>query len=276
MLLLYLILLFAFGLAIGSFLNVVVYRLGTYESVMRGRSHCDHCLKILRWHELIPLVSFTVQRGLCRSCREKIPASYSLVELATALLFLLIGFNIAGGRLTLPFLTSPGLPQHNFSDFLVPVTAFIYYLIFVAIAVAVSSYDLKHRLIPRMLIWPLALVGLLAQGVYTWVSRDFQSFGLVIGTAAAAYLFFWAIWFFSKGRAMGRGDADVAMATALYLGPMLAVTGIIFAFWVGAIFGVLAVIFGKLGWKSEIAFAPFLFLGAFIALAFPSSLLFFF
>ena len=71
------------GLAIGSFLNVLIDRLPRGENVITGRSICDHCKKTLRWHELVPLLSFILQRGECRRCRKRLSWQYPLIELIT-------------------------------------------------------------------------------------------------------------------------------------------------------------------------------------------------
>jgi prepilin signal peptidase PulO-like enzyme (type II secretory pathway) len=82
-----------------------------------------------------------------------------------------------------------------------------------------------------------------------------------------AFAVFWSLGFFSRGRGMGRGDADVAAAIGLYLEPAVAITGFLFALWLGALVGILLVAFGRFSWKSAMPFAPFLFGGALVALA---------
>ena len=80
---------FAFGLAVGSFLNVVIYRLEKDESAFKGRSYCPHCKHQLAWKDLIPVASFLMLGGKCRYCGGRISLQYPLVELGTAMLFLL-------------------------------------------------------------------------------------------------------------------------------------------------------------------------------------------
>ncbi len=99
-----------FGLIVGSFLNVVIYRLGKLDTerssersvflVLGGRSHCPHCHKILNWLELVPILSFCLQSGKCRTCKERISIQYPLVEFATAAAFALIAYQYLHGKLS--------------------------------------------------------------------------------------------------------------------------------------------------------------------------------
>ena len=85
-------LIFIFGLIVGSFLNSVIYRLSTNASFLLGRSYCPECKSNLKWHDLIPIISFLVLAGKCRYCKKPISIQYILVELATAGLFFFIVF----------------------------------------------------------------------------------------------------------------------------------------------------------------------------------------
>lgn len=278
-----LILLGLIGLAVGSFLTVVVARLGEDETVVWGRSHCVHCKKTLRWFELIPALSFIIQGGFCRSCKKTIPRTYLAIELATAALFAAFGWAVLSGAAPMPeFLAWPGAASGEgaahadgvFSageNWPVMALAFLYYAFFAASAVAISFYDIARGLVPFVLVWPLAAIGLankIAGAVFT---GDSSSLLLTVAAAAASFLFFWSIWFFSKGRAMGRGDADAALAISLYLGGKAGILSLLFSFWTGSLAGIALIVFGKLGWKSQIPFTPFMFLGAIIAVFAPVS-----
>ena len=81
---------FVFGLMIGSFLNCVIYRLETGENFLKGRSYCPYCKHVLNWQDLIPILSFLILKGKCRYCQQKISLQYPIVEISTGLLFLLI------------------------------------------------------------------------------------------------------------------------------------------------------------------------------------------
>lgn len=264
--------LFAFGLVVGSFLNVVISRLGSAQSPLRGRSRCDHCGRTLQWFELIPLFSFAIQKGRCRSCRTPIAVRHLYVELITAFLFLTLGLAVIDDRIFLPRFGAEGaIPGGNFS--LLGPAAFIYFAFFAAAAVAISFYDLEFRIIPRGLTWPLIAVGSAVLILAAAFSRDYWLLLQGLGAGLLAFAFFWAIWFFSKGKAMGRGDADVALAIALYLEPPAALAGFVLAFWIGSILSLALLILGRLSLKSQIPFAPFLFAGALAALFVPASAL---
>ena len=262
------------GFVAGSFLTVVVARLGTGETVIWGRSRCDCCLKKLGWYELLPVLSFIAQGGQCRLCRKPIPRAYPAIELVTALSFLVVAWAVLNGIANPPPFVrewrSGTSPYWNEA-----VLSFAYYAFFLFVAVGVSFYDAEHKRIPSALVYIAAAVGIAAQ-----ISGAFRFSGLYhflwsVAAALGAFLFFWSLWFFSKGRVMGRGDADVALAIALYLGPILAVVAFLTAFWLGAVFGLAGLLAGRLNWKSEIALAPFLFGGAVLSLFIPVRLIFY-
>lgn len=268
MLLLFVVLGFT-GFAIGSFLTVLIRRLETGETIVWGRSRCVQCRKTLRWFELLPVLSFLAQGGQCRWCGNSIPRLYPLIELATAALLMGVGWAATQSLLPIPefFPESPagGL---DFGTLGRAITSFFYYGFFALMAVAVSFYDFEHRVIPRVLIWPLILIGFGAKVFGGFASGELTGLLFGGGVALAAFLVFWSLWFFSNGRAMGRGDADVALAIALYLEPAVAVSGFLLAFWIGAIGAILLVACSRLHWKSQLPFAPFLFGGALAAIFF--------
>lgn len=129
---------FLFGLAVGSFLNVLIDRLPRGKNVITGRSVCDHCKKTLRWFELIPLLSWVAQGGRCRRCHERISWQYPLVELVTAVGFVVIG------------------------------PSYWYWLIFSSLLVIFVA-DLKYQIIPDSMI-VVGIIGVLLQGLALWLS----------------------------------------------------------------------------------------------------------
>lgn len=116
------LILFLFGLIIGSFLNVIIDR---FPKIL-GRSHCSHCHKTLRWMDLIPVLSFIILKRKCRYCQNKLSWQYPLVELATGILFVLFGFNII--------------------------------LIFIAVLIIIFVYDAKHMLVPDLIVIPAIIL----------------------------------------------------------------------------------------------------------------------
>lgn len=250
------------GLATGSFLTVIIRRTGTRSPIVWGRSRCPKCKRTLRWFELVPVISFLLQRGRCRFCRRPVSLLYPGVELLTAFLFVALSAAVFRGLISPP----PFSGDTAAGTLGAMALWFLYYAFFAAMAIVISAYDLEHGLIPSAFVRPLFIVGAGAALVRLGAGGGAgEVFSLAV-FAGGVFIFFWSIWFFSAGRAMGRGDADVALAIALVLGPAAALAGLLFAFWIGAILGILLVSVRRLGWSSEIPFAPFLFGGAILAL----------
>lgn len=248
---------FILGLIIGSFLNVVILRLNTERS-FGGRSACMVCQNKLAWYELIPLISFVVLMGRCRSCKTKISLQYPIVEFITGLIF-------AG--LFLKFQDIFFLNALNF------IFTYAYYAIAFSLLLVIATYDIRHKIIPdalALILGIFAFVGLFlfdingSLGFYPHLPTflDFAS-GFII---AFPFAFFW---FISFGKWMGLGDAKLAISLGWLLGLSQALLGLVLAFWIGAVAGILLVIFSKKhGMKSEIPFAPYLVLGTLLAFLF--------
>lgn len=247
------IIFFILGLIIGSFLNVVIYRLNTKRS-LGGRSACMSCQNKLSWHELIPLFSFLGLQGRCRNCKTKISIQYPLVELVTGLIF-------AGVFLKLADI-------YNFFD-LAFIIAYIYYATLFSLLVVIAVYDLKHKIIPDLLAFvfgSLAFIGLFIFQNYIFLPHIPDLLEFLSGVFIAfPFALFWLV---SSGRWMGLGDAKLALGIGWLLGFTGALSGLAIAFWSGAIIGITLVILSKnskikrMGMKSEIPFAPFLVFGA--------------
>lgn len=223
---------FIFGAIIGSFLNVVIYRFNTGRS-LGGRSTCPVCAKTLKWPELLPIVSFIFLRAKCRSCRTKISWQYPLVEFLTAALFLGV-FIWQGLALTI-----------------------IFWWLVMATLVVIAVYDLRHKIIPDFFAYTLIL---LALGRVFWVFKDAPWGHLLAGIGLFA--FFALLWAAGRGRWMGFGDAKLALAVGLLLGPTGGISAIVFAFWSGALAGIALLLLSKrYTIKAEIPFAPFIIFG---------------
>lgn len=248
-----------FGTIIGSFLNVVIYRLGSGAG-MNGRSKCLSCGKTLTPRMLVPVASFVLQKGRCAHCGVKISWQYPLVELATGLLFALVVFR---NELTFStLLSSSGLSA--LLDMSIWATLLVIFV-----------YDLKHKIIPDRLALLFALLaGVLlalkyANGIFP--IRYIPIFDTVpwwIDLAAGPLLFvpFALLWFFSGGRAMGLGDAKLSIGIGWFLGFSGGISALVLGFWI-AFFPSLALLFlrnKQFTMKSEIPFAPFLVLGTLV------------
>jgi prepilin signal peptidase PulO-like enzyme (type II secretory pathway) len=231
------------GLIMGSFLNVVILRFGTGLSISRGRSRCFSCDHELVWYELLPLVSYLIQMGRCRHCGSRISIQYPFVEILTAGLF---------------FLSMREMLGVGLSGILLPLL-----LTVVSFYVVIIVYDLRHKIIPDMFSYIVALLTL----IFASISSP-NTILSHIASGVGAFLFFYAFWIFSKGRWMGLGDGKLALSLGFLLGPSATVAGILIAFWSGAIISLILlarerVVNTKLGisMKSEIPFAPFIIFG---------------
>ncbi len=253
---------FGLGLIVGSFLNVVIYRLGTGQTV-GGRSMCLACGKKLKAFELIPVLSFLLLRGRCSSCKTKISFQYPAVELLTGIIFILTYLKLSSNLTT-------------FS--ITEVALFVVNLVVWSLLIAILVYDLKHKIIPPTLVVPfIALSAIIALvrvvdvyqlgGFTTLVTLDLLAGPLF-------YLFFYSLWKISRGTWMGLGDGNLALGIGLYLGLIPGLSAMFISFWMGAIVGLLLIALtkvlpllrlkGSLGaitMRSEIPFAPFLIFG---------------
>ncbi len=246
-----LILIFIFGLIIGSFLNCVIWRLYKEESFVSGSSYCPHCHHRLGFWDLFPVLSYIFLMGKCRYCKQKISIQYPLIELITAILFSLVFIHL-GSTISLELL---------------------FWLIIMAFLIVIFVFDLKYFIIPDEVIYPaifLSIIWLL----YSFFigSIDGHGVALTIASGLGASLFFFLIWFFSKGMAMGFGDVKLALLIGLLLGFPNAVVGIFLGFLFGAIIGSIAVLLKKKGMSSEVPFAPFLVAGLIVSFFFGSSI----
>lgn len=243
---------FVFGTLIGSFLNVVLYRLHTGRS-LHGRSHCMSCGKVLTWYELLPIFSYLVQGGRCRACHSRVPSRYLWVEVMTGTTFLLL--------------------WHEFSSDLMLL---IFYTILFSILIVIVVYDIRHTIIPDELTALVGILALLFLGYEFSLTSDFMLTLSRIGAGLVAAVFFWGLWYVSKGRWIGLGDAKLALPLGTIVGLSSIFSFVVLSFWIGALVSVLLLCMGALFQrgktqlrflsapstiKSEVPFAPFLVAG---------------
>lgn len=241
---------FIFGAVIGSFLNVVILRLNTGQSIVFGKSQCFNCAKKLKWYELVPIFSFLALRGRCSSCRSKISWQYPIVEAISGVLFFGI-FNSV--------LVQTGLTNFGF-------LSIIYFWVIFSILIVIAVYDFHHQIIPELFVWifnGLAFLGLFFLSAGKEVFFNWNNF--IAG--GILFSFFAFLWLVSRGRWMGFGDAKLALGIGWLLGMMGGITAITLAFWIGAIVGVALIYLSKnkYGIKSAVAFGPFMILGTAIS-----------
>ena len=243
--------LFLFGLGVGSFLNVLVLRFGTSMKIVNGRSQCFSCAAKLGWYDLIPLVSFFAVRGHCRKCGSSISLQYPLVELLTGVVFATVWYVLFIGS-TSALIVDP-----------IRIVQFILVLAFFSLLIALSVYDIRHKIIPDEFSFVLLVIALTHEAlIYSYMPsvlwEDILS-GVFFGG------FFATLWFVSQGRWMGLGDAKMAVSLGLFLGFPAVLVGFLSSVWIATIYGVTLILARTYSMKSEIPFGPFLALGTFIA-----------
>ena len=243
--------LFVLGAVIGSFLNVVIYRLPRELSLVAPGSHCPRCDQPVKWYDNIPLVSYVLLRGHCRHCGQGITMRYPTVELLTAALWTLAGLEFG--------MTWQLLPA----------------LLFLTSLVAIYYIDLDHYIIPNVIVLPVAAIGL-AVNIALSLAGDETDLSwqpwynyLAAGLMSATFFFVVAM---LKPGGMGMGDVKLAGMMGFYLGKDVLV-GLFLGFLIGAITGIVLMMAGIKGRKSRIPFGPFLAIGGVVALFFGTELL---
>lgn len=236
---------FCFGLIIGSFLNALIWRLHSGDSMMT-RSMCPKCKHQLAWYDNIPLVSFVLLGGRCRYCRQAISWQYPAVELTVGILFVLV-FQQAASYFFLP------------SVFLILIKSWFV----VAVMVLIFVYDLRWYLILDKVTLPAGIV-LSA----FWLIEKSQQTGLLAArntwlelliTLAIGYGFFALQYYGSKGKWLGGGDVKLGLVMALALAtPNRIMAAIFLAYIMGAATGLVLIAFGKKELGSKLPFGTFL------------------
>jgi leader peptidase (prepilin peptidase) / N-methyltransferase len=229
------------GAVFGSFLNVVIHRLPRGESLMFPGSHCPTCGHQLRALDNIPLVSWVLLRGRCRSCAAPVPVRYPLVELLSAAVFMLAALVFG--------LTLEGVAATAFGALLI-VIAFIdldHLLVLdtttlVGAAIALAAALATHRIVP-------ALEG-----------------------AATGALIFGAIYGLTRGAGMGLGDVKLAAMLGLFLGFPSMLSAIVAAFVIGAVLAIPVLIARRRGRRDALPFGPFLVMAAILGTFAPGAI----
>lgn len=279
--------LFIIGLAAGSFLNVVTLRYKEDEKfslkTIGGRSHCPRCGKILKWYELIPVLSFFIQRGRCRNCKAKLSIQYPLVEIITALGFVFIpgyfasnGFSIFGAAF--------------YGEFWPIVVASIIWLAAFLIFISISIIDFRLMIIPDGANIALGFLGILSiifqayvlklnsptsfLGYYSRFFPVIDNFWLNhLAAVLAGIIFFGAIIFFSRGRAMGFGDLKLIAALGVIFSWPDIIIVIALSFIVGSLYSAFLMLKKRKGMKDFVPFGPFIIIASLLVFFFGLQLI---
>ncbi|MDO8658017.1 MAG: prepilin peptidase [Candidatus Levybacteria bacterium] len=258
------ILLFLFGLAIGSFLNVLIDRIPRNEPIVKSRSYCESCKKKLKWIDLIPVLSFIFLKGECRYCRSPISFYYPTVEFLTGILFISVVF----------LLPTSGIMNYELG--IRNIAYMGYNLLIISALIVIFFTDLKYGIVPDKITYPVIIFSLFYLIFNFPLSNPIQSdstFNFVL-SALFAFMFFLLIFVITKGRGMGFGDVKLVFLLGLFLGFPKIVVALYLAFLTGAVISLILIMFRKKKFfGSTIPFGPFLVIGTIISLFFGDLIL---
>lgn len=235
---------FVLGLVVGSFLNVVIYRIDDLRSILFTRSKCPHCQREIKWYDLIPLLSFVLLNAQCRFCKKKISWQYPLVELTGGIIFLLL-----------------------FLFFGVSWSAIFYAIVFCLLLV-VAVYDIKTQYVPERFVWIVLILLALGGSYFGRMSLLDTLIGALIGGGILSLFVF-----FSKEKWMGSGDIKIGIILGLMLGYPRIIPGLFLSFLLGSIVGIFYIILKKMDLKSALPFTPFLILAGMITLLYGNKII---
>ena len=230
------IIIFLYGIVIGSFLNVLIYRLPKHENIATKRSHCMECGYQLKWYDLIPLFSYFFLRGRCRKCGARISIQYPIIEAANGILYVLI-----------------------FLRYGLTIETLLYCLLFSAL-LALSVIDFRTFEIPVGFNIFILILGLIR------VATDYKNWLLYLIGLVSVSLFLFAIFAITKGRGIGGGDVKLMAATGLLLGWKLNLLGFVMGCILGSIIHIIRMKVSKEG--RTLAMGPYLSLGVVLTVFF--------
>ena len=233
------------GLLIGSFLNVVIFRVPRGESIVTPGSHCPACGHALRAWELLPVISFIIQKRQCRNCQARISWRYPLVELLTGILFFLTAMTNLSSQIGLVRL--------------------LLNLVFVALLIALSFIDLDTFRLPDVLTLPLLGIGLLGGFLLQGSPTGWES---LLSALGAGGLFWCIARVYPQG--MGLGDVKLIAALGAFLGFPSIFLAVFVGSFVGAVVGIFFLFTGQKRFGQQIPFGPYLALGVILKLLWGS------
>lgn len=236
------LLVFIFGLSIGSFLNVCIYRLPKHEDIVYSRSHCMSCGSVIKWYDLIPVLSYIVLKGKCRNCHSKISVQYLIIELLNGILYCMVIFVM--GMNVRAILTCA------LTSCLIVITVIDW-----------RTYEIPVGL--NVFIGILGIIGLIF---------DYSNWHNFVIGACCVSGFLLILYIASKGRAIGGGDIKLMAAAGLLLGWQK----IILAFILGCVLGSIIHLIRMKVTKQDhvLAFGPYLAAGIFIAQLFGQKMIY--
>ncbi len=226
-----------FGLCVGSFLNVCIYRIPLSKSIAFPGSSCCRCSSPIRFYDNIPVLSFIWLKGKCRKCGCKISLRYPMVEITTSLIFLSVFLNFG----------------FCFES--------IIYLIFLSSLIIIIFIDIDHQIIPDIITLP-GIIFFLCTSFFTHSITFIQSlFGIIAG-GGSLLLVAWTYYLLTKKEGMGGGDIKLLAMIGAFIGWKGVIFTIFIASFTGTIAGILIILIKGKSFKDKIPFGPFLSIGA--------------
>lgn len=272
------IMIFVLGLAIGSFINALTYRIENEMPISRGRSLCTKCKHQLAWYDNVPVLSYLLLRGKCRYCKRPISMQYPVVELIVGVTFVAFAVKALGPQVfVIP--ADAGIWATRLLDIPGVTAVLLVSLFFVAFClILVALYDQRTTYVLSGYVYAgigATLIYLLTTYTGTWEVGKVGMFLLPnVIAALVAMLPFAILYIASRGKWMGAGDIEIAALLGLLLGWPHFLVALYFAFIVGSIWGLAKIYLLKnAGLKSEMPFAPFLIAGTIFAFIFSEQLI---
>ncbi|MBV4415316.1 prepilin peptidase [Clostridium tyrobutyricum] len=230
------IIVFVFGIVIGSFLNVCIYRIPKQQSIAYPPSHCTSCSSKLKWYDLVPILSYIILKGKCRYCKHNISIRYPILELITGLLYFFIYVKFGIG------------------------IVFMKYAVFISIMIVIGMIDFDTTDV----YFKTIIVGIAASIIFLLIhyySGEFIMDYIYGGIFGAGILSFIIV--ITKG-GMGWGDMEICLVCGLFLGLKLTLVMLFLSFIIGAVIGIILILSGVKSRKDYIPFGPFVVMASVI------------
>ena len=242
------IFIFLFGIIIGSFLNVCIYRIPRGESIVYLSSHCPNCSTPLQWHDLIPILSYILQGGKCKYCREPISIQYPMVELLNGILYLILYYKFSA------------------------TINFAFYAIIFSVLIIISFIDLHHQIILdclNIIIFITSIIyKILRFRLYNISPNIVNS---LLGLIISAGIFLLISIVYNGG--LGGGDIKLIGVLGFILGIKMILLNIFLSFILGAIISIFLLLFKIKGKKDPIPFGPFICIAFMITIIFGENII---
>lgn len=239
----FLFIIFILGLGIGSFLNVILFRMTTEKKFWNGRSECMHCGHTLAWYELIPVLSFLIQSGKCRQCKQNLSLQYPFLELITAILFT--------GYIYIAVPSILSLYSFNW----IQIVQILIILTLITQLIIVFVYDFQYQLIPVIQLRAIQLLGIFWFGLEYYQTRPIVPDSLITAIACSFITLF--LYFITKKQGIGWGDIELFLGLGFFIPLMWAIPFFFGSFVIGTIWAVILMIINKNpSLKQKIAFGP--------------------